>query len=110
MTNLHTAQTILSQLGGSRFLAMTGAKNLVGDVSSLTMDVPASLTKGRANKVRITLEANDTYALELIQYQPRKLSCRTLNAAAGVYADSLRTMFADLTGLAVSLGTMGAAA
>lgn len=37
MAELTVAKTILEQLGGSRFLALTGSRNLVGDDTSLTM-------------------------------------------------------------------------
>lgn len=107
MANLTAAQTILTQLGGHKFLVMTGAKNLLGDASSLTMDIPAHMTRNHANKFRITLAANDTYTLDMIKYRPSKLSFAVLESIADVYADHLRANFESMTGLICNLGTMG---
>jgi len=64
------AQTILAQLGGKRFLAMTGAKNLLAGEDYLAMSLPGSLTKGRVNKIRIRLAADDTYTLYTSSQNP----------------------------------------
>ena len=39
MSNLKVAETILEQLGGNKFRMMTGAKNLAGDETSLSMRI-----------------------------------------------------------------------
>lgn len=39
-TNLTVANTILHQLGGRRFIAFTGARDLLGDTNSLTFKLP----------------------------------------------------------------------
>ena len=60
--NLQVAETILAQLGGNRFIAMTGAKDFLGDASALHFRIPSNRTK--ANRVTITLRADDTYNIE----------------------------------------------
>jgi hypothetical protein len=39
MTDMTVARTILDQLGGARFVAMTGAREFVGSADSLTFKV-----------------------------------------------------------------------
>ena len=59
------AATILAQLGGSRFIAMTGAKNLVNHGSALTFKIGRNSSK--ANMVRVTLNSDDTYTVDFIR-------------------------------------------
>lgn len=99
MTN-SVAQTILSQLGGNKFLAMTGAKNLVGGSDSLQFSIGRGAVN-KANKVRITLTASDDYTVSFYNY--RKLELREIETVSGIYADNLCAVFTDRTGMAVSL-------
>lgn len=62
-------ERIIAALGGNRFLAMTGAKNLIDHGQGLSMTIPASMTKGRINRVRITLEPSDTYSVEIGRFR-----------------------------------------
>lgn len=87
------AQEILQQLGGNKFLAMTGAKQLVGDTRSLQF----SLRARGINKMRITLDASDTYTLEGFSY--RNLTMKKVWEKSGIYADDLQTVFTQMTGL-----------
>lgn len=97
MTDLTVANTILDQLGGRRFIAMTGAKNFVGSETSLSMTLPGSLTKGRINKLRITLTPDDLYTVEAFVF--RKYELIPKGTTEGVYTDSLRGVFTAMTGL-----------
>lgn len=97
---MRVAETILEQLGGSRFLAMTGARNLVGSSNSLTFKLPAA---GKVKHVRIELTAADLYNVTFYG-----LRGRVLEEVAGVDASSLRAVIERHTGLYLSLGTMGA--
>jgi hypothetical protein len=67
------ANTILQQLGASRFLAMTGARNLVAGEDTLQFDLP------------------------------RNSMAPTQPAMNGVYAEDLASTFSRVTGLDVSL-------
>lgn len=99
-----TAHTILTQLGGSKFLAMTGAKQLTDRGQALSFRLPMK-TRNKANYVVISLNDLDTYDVEF-------RSLRGDNSAVkgyfeGIYADQLQTLFTQETGLETSLGTMG---
>ncbi len=52
MADLTVAKTILEQLGGELFVAMTGAKNFVGTEDSLTFEVGSNLK--HVSHVRVT--------------------------------------------------------
>lgn len=99
MTNLTVANTILEQLGGNKFIAMTGAKNFVGDTDSLMFSIGRNSSK--ANKVRVTLMPSDTYKVEFFQF--RSLDLKVLKAYEDVYVDNLRSIFTSYTGLDTSL-------
>ena len=99
------ANTILAQLGGGRFIAMTGAKNFVGGSNSdglgfLRFKVPATLTRGRVNLVNIVLTASDDYLVETFKNGRRYC---TMVQSSDAFADNLRAVFTDLTGLDTSL-------
>lgn len=90
----HIAETILAQLGGNRFLAMTGAKNLLHDAASLSFKLPGI---AKANYVKITLDPDDTYSVEFGKL--RGLTYKTITTLSGVYCDNLQSVFTAQTGL-----------
>jgi len=99
MTNT-VANTILQQLGGSRFLVMTGAKNLIGSDDSLTMKIGSNAAG--VTHVRITLTKFDTYRMEFLKVRGTKIT--TLFGTSDlVYAEDLRRIFTAHTGLDTSL-------
>lgn len=95
------ADTILAQLGGARFIAMTGARQFVGYPDALIFGLPGSLTKGRINKCRVVLRPDDLYDVECY----RLVKHDALLVADATCADvaSLGEVFESLTGLRVSL-------
>jgi hypothetical protein len=93
-------ETILSQLGGSRFIAMTGAKNLVFAADLLQFDVRGA---NRISKVQVKLEANDTYTVHFFRWNRRALSLDPVAAVVGVTCELLRQVFTSHTGLLTSL-------
>jgi len=95
--NMTISTTILKQLGGKSFIAMTGAKDFVGSSNALTMSLSSRITRNRVNKVRITLTANDGYTIETFNLRGVKLTA--IDKQEGVYVDTLRKFFKDLTGL-----------
>ena len=97
--NLQVAKTILEQLGGPRFIVMTGAKDFLGDASALHFRIPRNRTK--ANRVTITLRADDTYTIEW--FSVRGFDKIVKRSFENVYADQLRQIFEDATGLLTSL-------
>ena len=56
---MKVAEKILEQLGGQKFIAMTGANHFVADGNTLRMALPKNASK--ANRLYITLDATDTY-------------------------------------------------
>jgi len=103
MTDLTVANTILSQLGGRRFLVMTGAKNLVGSENSLSFRINSVNYDGkRVNVLRVTLDPSDTYTVTASYLRAGKLT--TVAERSDVYCDSLQETFTRLTGLHTSLG------
>jgi hypothetical protein len=96
---MSAAAVILEQLGGGRFLAMTGAVCLdCGDALQIKLPRISKLSA-----VRIALDpATDTYTLQ--GYRGRGVKIAPAGAPeAGIYADSLRRFFTAATGLEVSL-------
>ena len=94
--NTDIAITILQQLGGNRFIAMTGAKNLVNHGDALSFKFPKPRDR-RVNYCKVTLSADDTYSVEFgyirgLKYQPDE-------PIQGVYNDQLQPIFTDKTGL-----------
>jgi hypothetical protein len=97
------ATTILDQLGGRRFLAMTGATNLIGSATSLSFTLPGTpgFVKGGINVCRITLTPLDTYTVEYLRV--RRGQVRTVETDTDIYAEDLQACFSRATGLATRL-------
>jgi hypothetical protein len=103
--HMQVAKTILEQLGGGRFLAFTGARNLVAGrdgLGSLTLRVPSNITKDRVAMVRVTLTPSDTYEVEA--FRVRKNVVTPVAKAVDVYCDTLQDTFLELTGLYTRFG------
>jgi len=100
----HIADTIFAQLGGARFVAMTGARALVAHPDALTFKLPrtAEFVKGGINYVVIRLNALDTYDLDFARL--RGVEVTVIERATNVYADQLRAVFTRATGLDTHLG------
>jgi hypothetical protein len=99
LTSLEVPTTILAQLGGNRFLVMTGARNLLGSENSLTFQLPGNLTKAKINKCVITLTPLDLYTVEFYRVDARKGEFHKVSEATEVYADNLQEVFTEHTGL-----------
>lgn len=100
--NNPVAQIILEQLGGFRFIAMTGAKNLGATSNSLRFNI-SSRNKAKANGVEITLNASDTYTVHFYSINKRDWTVDTKKQVSGVYADMLQDLFTEVTGLYTKL-------
>jgi hypothetical protein len=97
-TDLTVSKTILEQLGGRRFIAMTGAKNFVGSDNTLTFRLPGkNFTKQSINSVQITLDANDTYTLTFARI--RGGDVKVISMHRDIYVENLRSTFTEVTGL-----------
>lgn len=94
------AQTILQQLGGRHFISMTGAKNLTAHANALSFRIPTA-PRNRINYVKVTLNAMDTYDVEFFTIRGANSAVKGYHE--GIYADKLRGLFEDETGLRTSL-------
>jgi len=95
------AKTILDQLGGQRFIVMTGAKKFIAIESGLQFKLPSRLTQRSIDTVRITLTPMDEYNIEFGRV--RKLDYSVIESVDGVYCDQLQEIFTEKTGLLTRL-------
>jgi hypothetical protein len=93
------AATILKQIGGNRFIAMTGAKDFAFSNKYMSFKIGRN-SKG-INFVRIAHNAMDTYDMEFGFVSIKGIKVK--KKVKGVYADMLGTMFKKYTGMNVSL-------
>jgi len=100
MADMQIAKTILEQLGGNQFLAMTGAKNLTSGENFLSFRLPMK-TRDGANYWKIKLMPSDTYDIETMSVRGLKVTPKTQKY--NIYNDQLRGIFEDITGLRTSL-------
>lgn len=104
---MRVADIILQQLGGNRFLVMTGAKNLISDGNILRMSLPKNMSG--ANKLEITLDDTDTYTMRFYKYTAGRLNKKTwswtedkvkeIYTIDDVYCDMLQSIFTEVTGM-----------
>jgi len=97
---MFVANKILEHLGGSRFQAMTGAKNFVSDGSSLSFKLPKC--RNGINYVSITLCLDDTYSI-FFQKILRNFSVKEVSKIDDIYAEDLCEVFTGATGLYTQL-------
>lgn len=107
MTNTMTAKTILQQLGGNKFIAMTGAKNFVALENGIKFNIGRNSSK--ANTVKITHNGLDLYDVEFIKFTPFKFNMKTgaireeksetVATLENYYDDMLQDGFTRITGL-----------
>jgi len=100
---MSVAQTILQQLGGRRFVSMTGARDFVGEGNSLLFRLPERFAKDGINKVRVSLGPLDTYTMCFLKCNFRKHTFQIIAEHSGLYFDQLQSVFTEVTGLDTSL-------
>ena len=92
------ANIILSQLGGGRFVAMTGAKNLMNHGEALSFKLPNGFAAQKINSVKITYDASrDLYDISFDRIYGVKFT--NIKNLEGVYAEDLQRIFTEETGL-----------
>lgn len=105
MSDQEIAQTILQQLGGSRFTTMTGAKSYTAIEKGLMFQLPTGFAKNGINKVRIYLGPRDTYRVEFWKLGPSpRYATKIISSHDDIYVDALRELFESQTGLYLTLG------
>ena len=102
-STIDVAHTIVEQLGGSKFIVMTGARRFVGSPTGITFALPGTggFTKHSINRVRIELTPADTYTVTFFRVHGIRIV--TVSQHEDVYFDMLQGLFTRETGLAVSL-------
>lgn len=99
--NDHPSVEMLRQLGGQRFIAMTGAKDFMSADNPqprLIFRLPSNMTKGRGTHFEISLTPNDTYLL--VYFKMRKGKRIFIEPSrSDVYVEDLQRHFTDMTGL-----------
>ena len=93
------AAIILKQIGGNKFIAMTGAKGFAFSDKFMSFKIGKN-SKG-INFVRIGHNAKDLYDMEFGFVSVRGIKVK--NKVKDVYADMLGTMFEKYTGMRTSL-------
>lgn len=94
------AATILQQIGGRRFAAMTGSRDFI-DLGGGRMNL--SRNKTSANRLTITLDKEtDTYRMRFYRMTVSKhfeVKTKDIAVYEGVYCDMLEEIFTSVTGL-----------
>jgi hypothetical protein len=97
---MNVANTILEQLGGAQFVALTGASKFCAGDQFLQFSLPKGCNQG-INKCRIMLDPSDTYTVEFFRITGASFE-RKLEFS-DVYCDTLKDLFERATGLYVTL-------
>ena len=101
--SLVVAQTILEQFGAS-LPHHDGSLNLLGDEKSLQFQLPAlPASSGQDHQRPDRARPSDTYTLTFFQVRGIKI---VEIADTDVYAEMLRRVFTERTGLECTLGTI----
>ena len=103
-TQKQIAGTILQQLGGNRFIAMTGAKQFAcgeNDKGHVYIVFKIGRNSNRVNYVKITLNGSDLYDTEYSWVTIRDIKVKS--ESSNIYNDMLRDDFERATGMYTSL-------
>ena len=97
---MSVAKTILSQLGGNKFAAMTGAKNFVDCGDALSMRIGRNKTS--SNYLKVTLNSMDLYDMKFSRVSP-KGGERSITEYNNIFNDQLVEVFEKHTGMYTKL-------
>lgn len=95
------AQTIINQLGGNKFIVMTGAKQFIFSEKDKFLRFKIGRNAGKVNLVKIYLLPSDTYRMEFGRTHGQKY--KILKEFDLVYADQLVPLFEKTTGMHTKL-------
>ncbi len=106
---MEIAKEILRQLGGRRFMVMTGAKDFCSEKGANWIEFKIGRNASKANFIKVTLTSMDDYTMEFFRvswprWNPKKAEFteykKTLiEKKEGIYCDMLQEVFTDVTGL-----------
>lgn len=94
-TNVEAANEILRQLGGNRFIAMTGVKNLAAIDNGISFKIMRNNNK--ITHVKIELNFMDTY--DITFYNIVGINIKKEYTVCDIYFDQLQNVFTIHTGL-----------
>jgi len=99
------AETILQQLGGRRFIMMTGAHHFsyyVNENGNTVLKFKIEESKSLINTVLIEYNPLDLYNMHFLQVSVKQdftFFSKTVLSHSNVYCDQLEELFTDATGL-----------
>lgn len=100
-------EIILQQLGGNKFLVMTGSKNLTySSVENNYLQMRLTRNKSGANFLKVTLNSNDTYTMRFFKFTIKNYTEVVITKEQtfeGIYCDQLQEIFTKVTGLYTKL-------
>ena len=101
-TEYMIAKTILEQIGGRRFAAMTGSKDFIDMGNGLRMSLARNKTS--ANRLDIIYDGGadlDNMRFYRKTFSKKTFECKTkdIETHEGIYCDMLEEMFTMVTGL-----------
>lgn len=101
MDSQSIAKTILQQLGGRKFITMTGSSNFGGGIdekSNPYLIMRLKRNKSDARYLSITLNAMDTYDMKFMKLDHND-SIKIVSEHNDIYCDMLQDVFTEVTGL-----------
>ena len=103
-TDPTVGRTILSQLGGGRFIAMTGASYFLAGSRELQFRIPrCGRKKKNINRIRIELAADDTYTVTFYYVYRTGMRVNVISEHQGIYEENLKELVSEHTALRLSL-------
>jgi len=93
---------ILEQLGGRKFLTMTGSKHLAySEMQNNYLSMHLVQNRSKAKYLRIELTVMDTYKMTFTKLSGKKYAqyVETIREIDNVYAEDLQKVFTEVTGL-----------
>jgi len=98
------AAYIVLQLGGKRFIAMTGAKNMsYGKNGKNDPQLKIQVMKGKNNINSMIISLNNKDLYDIVFYSVKNCEVKEVSRYDDVYCDMLTDIFETETGLKTSL-------
>jgi hypothetical protein len=94
---MNTAETILNQIGGKKFIAMTGSKDFMNTGNGLQM----KLARNNSGAGYLEIQHTESDLYNMVFYSVRGIELKVKKEITNVYADMLLNMFESTTGLIV---------
>ncbi len=104
---MRTVDIILQQLGGGKFVAMTGCNNFISRDNGKTLQMNIPRNHSKANRLWITLNSDDTYTMRFFRYTSCRFNTRTMKmypekitevkTFEHIFFDQLQELFTEVT-------------